>query len=352
MSKNTIAIIDFKNQDAGLKIVFSEADYFILEEEFDRSRINSKYNITPIVHHKHVNVFDFITNERYDTLFIIAGLYGSLKIYNQQLNPFFNEKFKNQVLKIVELINKNNFKHVCFFDNEDYDYDPNIIFDKEFIDNKNITFFKRYMNKEKNYHSNVLPFPYIIFGYQCNIEMVTDIFYKNKGTDKGTNGKGIKDIDRVNRLFFTGTPLVHIDNTYGIIRNRKDLLNNIQQKINLYNPGNVSHDAFMHLMKNSKYSLDLLGCGDPNIRTFEILSSGSLRISQRSNLKWNFEEDFCEETIFDNEHDLFEKMKLLENNPELYQKCIDKLLTNKNIYNEQNIELSNSTYIYAKHVCR
>jgi hypothetical protein len=316
MPDTKIAIIDFKNQDSGLKILFPTADYFILEEEFDRTRINRKYNITPIVHNKHVNVFDFITDEIYDTLFIIAGLYSSLQMYNQKTNQFFNDKFKAQVLKIVELINKNNFKHVCFFDNEDYDYDPNIIFDKEFIDTKPITFFKRYMNKEKKYHSNVMPFPYIIFGYQCNIEMVTDV-----DVDVSMD---VKHIERVNRLFFTGTPLLHIDNTYGIIRNRKDILNNIQQKINLYNPGNVSHDAFMHLMKNSKYSLDLLGCGDPNIRTFEILSSGSLRISQRSNLKWNFEEDFCEETIFDNENDLLEKMKLLESNPELYKKCIDK----------------------------
>ena len=77
-------------------------------------------------------------------------------------------------------------------------------------------------------------------------------------------------------------------------------------------------------MKNSKYSLDLLGCGDPNIRTFEILSSGSLRLSQRSNIKWTFDEEFCEETIFDNENDLLEKLIRLESNIDLYKKCIDK----------------------------
>jgi len=46
----SIAIIDFKNQDMGLKMVFTEADYFILEEEFDRTIINNKYNIQPIIH--------------------------------------------------------------------------------------------------------------------------------------------------------------------------------------------------------------------------------------------------------------------------------------------------------------
>jgi hypothetical protein len=47
---NNIAIIDFKNQDCGLKILFPEADYYILKEELDRSRLNTKYNINPIIH--------------------------------------------------------------------------------------------------------------------------------------------------------------------------------------------------------------------------------------------------------------------------------------------------------------
>ena len=261
-----ISIIDFKNQDSGLKILFPESDYYILEEEFDRTRINNKYNINPIVHQKHGNVFQLINDKKYDTLFIIAGLYASLKIYNNKINPFFNQRFQSQVLDIVAFIEKNNFKHVSFFDNEDYDYDPNIIFDDTFIVSKKISFFKRYVNKEKKYKPNVLPFPYIMFGHQCNIEMMTDLYYNN------ISGQAP---DKINRIFFSGSPLLHIDNTYGIVRNRKDILNNIKGRINLYNPHNMPHYLFMDVIKNSKYSLDLLGCGDPNVRTFEILSCGS-----------------------------------------------------------------------------
>ena len=47
-------------------------------------------------------------------------------------------------------------------------------------------------------------------------------------------------------------------------------------------------------------------------------------VGQRSNIKWNFEEEFCEETIFDNENDLYEKIIKLDNDVELYKKCIDK----------------------------
>jgi hypothetical protein len=310
---NKIAIIDFKNQDVGLKIIFPEAEYFILEEEFDRTQINTKYNINPIVHNKHVNVFDFITDEIYNTLFIIGGLYACLKMYDNKLNSHFNDDmYYKQFLPIIELIKKNKFKNICFFDNYDYDYDPNIIFDSNFIESHDVKFFKRYYNKEKTYKSNVYSFPYIIFGYQCNIEMVTDLFYKYNNPNK------------ISRIFFSGSPLVHIDDIYGVNRDRRDILNKVIKKINLYNPGHLPHNLFMSEMRNSKYSLDLLGVGDPNIRTFEILCSGSLRLWQRSNLKWNFDHDFCEETVFNNENELLEKIIKLENDLELYQRCLNK----------------------------
>jgi hypothetical protein len=54
---NKIAIIDFMNQDIGLKILFPEADYYILQEEFDRTKLYSKYNIKPIIHEKDENIF-------------------------------------------------------------------------------------------------------------------------------------------------------------------------------------------------------------------------------------------------------------------------------------------------------
>ena len=300
---NKIAIIDFKNQDVGLKILFPESDYFILEEEFDRTRINKKYNITPIIHNKDVNVFETIKNN-YDNLFIIAPIYG----YSRQ------KEEKNIFLKLlINLINSNNFKNICFFDNNDYDYDPNNILDTEFTKEKNIKYFKRYYNKEKTYNKNVYPFPYIIFGHQCNIEMITDLFYKNNS-----------ELEKIPRIFFSGTPFIHIDNEYGIIRNRREMIMNIQNLLNIYSPGQLPHEIFMTEMIKSKYSLDLLGVGDPNIRTFEILCSGSLRIGQRSNLKWTFDDDFCEETIFYDENDLLEKITKLENDPDLYKKCINK----------------------------
>jgi len=74
-------------------------------------------------------------------------------------------------------------------------------------------------------------------------------------------------------------------------------------------------------MRNSKYSLDLLGIGDPNKRTFEILLSGSLMISEYNDLVWPFEDgdSFMIETIFKNENEFFEKIRELEKDNELYK---------------------------------
>jgi len=309
-----IAILDFNNHDVGLKILFPEADYFILEKDIDRPHIYSKYGIKIIEHGKDLDVFEHICNNKYDYLFIIAPLYNSLITYNGNKNPSYSEIRRGYLLNTFELLKTTPFKQICFFDNYDYDYDPNIIFEEEFtiLKQKNILFFKRYMNKEKQYAVNVVPFPYIIFGKHCNIDMVNDIYYKNTPVNKQA------------RIFFSGSPLVHVDETYGLVRNRRDIMIRIMSKIGIYNPGHVSHEIFMNEMRTSKYSLDLLGVGDPNIRTFEILASGSLRLGERSNLKWNFEDEFCEETIFDNENDLLEKLIRLENEPGLYERCLQK----------------------------
>jgi hypothetical protein len=259
---NRIAIIDFLNQDVGLKILFPEADYFILQEEFDRTQIYSKYDIKPKVHNKDVNVYQHITSDKYDIVFIIAALYNSINIYNNNKNTAFQSHIDEKLKNIKTLINKNKFDKVCFFDNYDYDYDPNIIFHNSVCNN--IYFFKRYYNKEKIYSTNVFPFPYIIFGHQCNIDMITDGF--NKGME----------LEKISRIFFSGNLMNHTDDTYGVYRNRIDIMNKIVKKVNIYNPGRMDHNTFIKMLSTSKYCLDLLGVGDPNIRTFEILSCKSL----------------------------------------------------------------------------
>jgi spore maturation protein CgeB len=84
-------------------------------------------------------------------------------------------------------------------------------------------------------------------------------------------------------------------------------------------------------LNKSRFSLDLNGVGEPNKRTFEILSQGSLMISEYDNLKWPFEETFSEETIFKDENEFINKINKLNSDGELYKKCLDNQI---NIYNK------------------
>jgi hypothetical protein len=313
---NKIAILDFHEQDPGLKILFPEANYYVFMKGYNRTKIYNKHNIDTQYHSELVNVFDKINDKEYDTLIIIFNIYNSIREYNGVAKTIFFEEVNLQFLdKVMLLILKNNFKNVFIFDNYDYSYDPNIISSiselyEHIIKTKNILFFKRNFSKKICYKENVFPFPYVMFGKFCNIDTISS-------TPPIRNRV-------IPRIFFSGTLFEHKDPVYGIVRSRKNIMEKINNLLNVDYKNNLPHDVFMSTMSNYKYSLDLLGVGDPNIRTFEILWSNSLRLAERSDLKWNFDDDFSEETYFSDERELLNKLIMLEKDPKLYNKCLQK----------------------------
>jgi spore maturation protein CgeB len=137
--------------------------------------------------------------------------------------------------------------------------------------------------------------------------------------------KRLENPNRKNRIYFSGTLFNHNDDEFKIYRNRNIIFNEISNF--LYLPrfmNNVPFDDYLNDIHNSSFSLDLNGVGEPNKRTFEILSQGSLRISEYNNLKWCFDDNFCEETIFKNSQDFKLKIRELIDNPDLYNKCLKK----------------------------
>jgi hypothetical protein len=259
-----------------------------------------KYNITPNYDWSKIN------DSNYDYLFIIISLYDA-KIGTR----FFKQNIYDILQYEIEIINNNNFKKVFIFDNYDYDYDPNTI-----IKNSKISlFFKRNYNRTKIYNQNVVPFPFIMFGDVSIIEKIDN-------TDLSCTTK-------ILRIFFTGTLFNHEDHELKYYRNRAEIYHQIQHYI--YNPGNLYYSSFLKELNQSAFSLDLNGVGDPNKRTFEILSQGSLRISEYNDLKWPFPEEFSKETIFTDADDFRNKMNDLINNNNLYTECINNQL---NIYNK------------------
>lgn len=294
-----IAIIDGVNQDIGLNILFPEAHYYINNTEIDKSLNMKKYNIIPLYNWEKIN------DNNYDYLFIVIALYDA-KIGTK----FFKQNIYDILQKEITLINNNNFKKVFIFDNYDYDYDPNDI-----IKNDKITlFFKRNYNKTKNYKNNVVPFPFIMFGEVSIIEKLENRYYSYY---------------KYNRVFFTGSLFVHDDKEINYYRNRQNIYNKISNYI--YNPGYLNYNEFLNVLRTSKFALDLNGVGDPNKRTFEILSQGSLMISEYNNLKWPFNDTFSEETIFKNDREFVDKINKLNNDNNLYKKCMENQL---NIFNK------------------
>lgn len=293
-----IAVIDGVNQDIGLNILFPEAHYFINNIEIDKSSNMTKYNIIPQYDWSKINDIN------YDYLFIVIALYDAkpgTKYFKQNIYDILNRE--------VEIINKNNFKKVIIFDNYDYDYDPNTI-----ISNEKITlFFKRNYNKTKKYNDNVIPFPFIMFGEISIIEKIDN-----------TN---ISPVMKIPHIFFSGSLFNHKDPQINYYRNRNLIYNKIKHLI--YNPGQLPYNIFLNTLKKSAFALDLNGVGDPNKRTFEILSQGSLKISEYNDLKWPFNEDFSEETIFKHADDFINKINKLTNDANLYNKCITNQM---NIY--------------------
>lgn len=290
-----IAVIDGVNQDIGLNILFPEADYFIYNMEIDKSKNMNKYSIIPRTDIQNVN------DKNYDILFIIIALYDT-----KTGTRFFKQNIKSILDKNLDIINKNNFKKVFIFDNYDYDYDPNDIVECKKID----LFFKRNYNKKKKYRENVVPFPFIMFG---EVSLIEKILEKNL----------ISEIEKINRIFFTGSLFHHNDEQLNYVRDRRSIYSKIKKYI--YNPGKLPYNNFLSEIKNSKYSLDLNGVGDPNKRTFEILSQGSLIISEYNDLKWPFEEDddFNDELKFRDEKEFYKIMTKLNTYPDFYNKCLE-----------------------------
>lgn len=285
-----IAVIDGVNQDIGLNILFPEADYYINNTELDKSNNMRSHNINPKYD------WSLINDTNYDYLFIVIALYDA-----KLGTKFFKPNIYDILQRELKIINENNFKNVFIFDNYDYDYDPN-----EIIQNDKISlFFKRNYNKTKIYKNNVIPFPFIMFGDVSLIEKIEHTDYS---------------VFEHNRVFFTGGLFIHDDPQINYYRDRKTIYNKINKYI--YNPGYLNYNDFLQAVRTSKYSLDLNGVGDPNKRTFEILSQGSLMLSQFNELKWPFEETFSEETIFKNENEFVNNLIKLNANDELYKRCL------------------------------
>jgi hypothetical protein len=164
------------------------------------------------------------------------------------------------------------------------------------------------------YSENVVPFPFVIFGWICPLWKVLHLnFTEKEKTDRILWGGG---------LYVKSHP-DYMERDYILYKMGNDITNI-----------SVPNDEYLRALSKSKFCLDLNGWGDPNIRTFEVLCSNSLLIQQHKHLVWPFENDdfFSPETIFRSPEECLGKITLLRHNNELYNKCLQNQIYIKNKY--------------------
>jgi len=156
----------------------------------------------------------------------------------------------------------------------------------------------------------VYPFPFITFGAKNIIEKI----------DRNIVSQDFYFSEKNNRVFYIRGLYHHKKDEFNVDVNRIEIYNQIKNFIT--NPGKLPNDIFIQFMRESKFGVDLLGAGNPNTRTFEILISGSLLLQQKNDLVWPFPEKFSDECYFTNGNDFYINLQNFTSNPDLFNKCL------------------------------
>lgn len=299
-----LAILDPVNHVPGLKILFPESEYYSYEPDkyffYKSTKHYTSFQNFIEYGFNYRTDWDTINSINYDYLFICSTTFDLTKDY-----------YKEILLKIKNIINNNNFKLVVLFDIFDYDYDPNTVLDGIL---KIDYYFKRNYNKNKIYNKNVFPFPYIMFLKPCILSSI--IYYDSS----------LKSDYLYNRALWAGGLYNHVDDELKIYRNRKDIYNQIYKFIdsNFWN----NRKLYIENMKKYKIIIDLIGTGEPNQRTIEILTNNKLLMTMCVELNWGFEngDDFHPDIYFSNSLEFKEKLFKLLNDESHYKICLEQQL--------------------------
>ena len=306
-----ICIIDPAHHLPGLTRLFPEADYYAHSPDnffnyywtnhMPPSEFETYYQF------QYRTDWTSITSENYHYVFIVFPLYDA---YGKK--PFQHDIAYAMLEQIYTLLRSQSFLHVSLFDVHDYSYDPSLYKDQPIN-----TYFKRNYSITRTYSPNVAPFPLSMFLRPCVLWNMLDSI---------NNTHNIDSSSKIMDAIWIGGTYTHTDHNEGVIRDREGIYRQIQPYI-------VSHyqlpyHAYLNVLQKHAIAIDLIGVGDPNKRTFEILSSGTLLMTNITELDWGFDtgDSFSELCVFSNGDDFLRKKTTLLENKELY----DDALANQN----------------------
>jgi hypothetical protein len=302
-----ICIIDPAAHIPSLKTLFPEAEYYahspdnfftyLTTHHYTKQQLLNSYGF------EYRTDWNTITSSAYDYLFISVPLADFYKTISSELIPHMGRMRD----RIKNIINNNNFKGVALFDTYDYDYDPTQMNTDWKVD----YYFKRNYNKTKQYATNVFPFPYIMFVKPCVLGMVLN------------HGHGGEESGKINRALWAGSVYNHRDDINKVYRLRADIFEEIKSSIDV---GHFQEQDYIATLRKYKVAVDLVGVGDPNKRTLEILTNGTLMMSMCGDLAWGFDEgdDFHPDTFFKTGDEFSTKLHKIISNENHYIACLEQ----------------------------
>ena len=129
---------------------------------------------------------------------------------------------------------------------------------------------------DREYASNVAPFPFVIFGVNDPIHSFL-------------NRSRVLTPFRSNRAFWAGSVFIHEDKDGGILVNRKSVIQDLillgSKDLNVLK-SNVSNTQYIRAMKRHHFAINLLGVGQLTKRFYEALSYGMIPLMQSNSLEF------------------------------------------------------------------
>lgn len=304
-----ICILDPAHHIPGLHTCLAGADYYAYEPNefftYTTTRHLNKVQFKELYGFEYLADWSSINSQNYDCLIFTCPLIDYIPSTHQPSGhtpPRMLEFINTQV------ITPNSFKRIIVFETHDYDYDPT----QYSLGFKIDLYFKRNYNKHKIYASNVKPFPYMMFVTPCVLETLCqphspDYNYQVKN----------------NAAVWIGGVYNHRDDRFHVYRDRQSIHNAVKDHI--VSIASASPSDYARIMKSYRINVDFLGVGEPNKRTLEILTFGSLLFTNITDLDWAFDpgDGFAPETIYLSPDDFKNKLKRLLEDEELYRRCLD-----------------------------
>lgn len=303
-----ICIIDPAHHLPGLTRLFPEGDYYSHSPDdfFNYYWTNhmSSSDFEKYYRFQYRTDWSSITSENYNYVFIVFPLYDA---YGKK--PFQHDIAYAMLERIYSLLRSQSFLHVSLFDVHDYPYDPSLYKDQP-VD----TFFKRNYSIKYSYSSNVSPFPLSMFLRPCVLWNMIDSI---------NNLPIIDPSSKIMDAIWIGGTYTHTDHNEGIVRDREGIYRDIQPYITSCHQ--LPYHEYLNTLTKYAIAIDLVGVGDPNKRTFEILSSGSLLMTNITELNWGFDtgDSFSDLCVFLNGDDFLRKKTILLENKELYLEALN-----------------------------